>query len=387
MKNLNCLLVVGILILVLPGCSFDRESQITKNIYVENGLVSPKPLHLSEIADSVSYVAIQTDSTCLVGAHDRFQLTRDNIIIFGEKCLLFNRDGVFVRTIGKKGKGPGEYASSFGGFVFDNEVYIPNEKNLLVYDLNGNFTKTIYGDNNYLWKYPIGNNHYLGYRSYLEKLQPWCFSISSSTEDSLITLSNYTHLDVNNGIQSNDECIVAFDKNQLLFRELYNDTIFSINADKKIKPEYILNSGKFLLSLTSKSGWTKANMMEKMKEYNTNYFRTNAMLTSSKYVFLNYKYTGQNQVGYFSKKGGDFNTYIDKEKAGSFENDLDGGIRFIPSFGNSVTDELAMVIWPFDILQHLESHQESEFSKKISARFSALKETDNPVLMLVKLKE
>lgn len=371
---------------VLLSCSEDKKEQVPRQVFVEQGMSSQEELLLSDIAVSVSYVSLQTDTSCLVGAWDKFQLTDDFIVVFGERCSLFNRKGNFVRVIGRQGKGPGEYIGAHRGFVFNNKIYIPG-KNIQEYDLNGNFIKTIQGEYNYLWQYPIGNQHWLGYRSYNKKSQEWCFGITSENSDSLITLPIHEKLTADNMNMGYDECVVANDSARTLFREQYNDTVFSITPDMKIEPEYVLNTGKFLLPLSSKTGWTRENIQKKLEEYDSNYFKTNAIIPTDTYLFFSFIHAGKNQIGYFNRKGGEFHTKINKKENGFFENDIDGGPGFFPLAGNREGNELISVVWPFEFLEYLKSAGESDFYKNWKEKFSTLKETDNPVVMIAKLKE
>lgn len=371
---------------ILSGCSESKKTNEVRQVFVEKDLNTPEELLLSDIAVSVSYVPLQTDSSCLVGANDRFQLTNSYLVAFGERCLLFTRKGNFVRAIGKQGKGPGEYIGAHRGFVSNNKIYIPG-KNIQEYDLNGNFIKTIQGEYNYLWQYPIGNQHWLGYRSYNKKSQEWCFTITSENSDTLITLPIYEKLTADNMNMGYDECVVTNDNTRTLFREQYNDTIFSITPDMKIKPAYVLNTGKFLLPLSSKTGWTRENFQKKLEEYNSNYFKTNAIISTNSYLFFSFIHARKNQIGYFSREGGEFHTSINKEENGFFENDIDGGPVFFPLTGNREYNELASVIWPLELLEMLKSKNESEFYKNYGDSFSSLQETDNPVVMIATLKE
>ncbi|MEA2005908.1 MAG: NHL repeat-containing protein [Acidobacteriota bacterium] len=58
------------------------------------------------------------------------------------RIQVFNKDGKFIRTIGKKGQGPGELASIVAGGIYDQKYVLVADDELLrvnVYDLEGNF--------------------------------------------------------------------------------------------------------------------------------------------------------------------------------------------------------------------------------------------------------
>lgn len=69
-----------------------------------------KELNVSEFADTIFYVPLETNSKSLLSGIFRTQLIEDGILISSlGKLFLFAKNGKFIRQIGKQGKGPGEY--------------------------------------------------------------------------------------------------------------------------------------------------------------------------------------------------------------------------------------------------------------------------------------
>lgn len=77
----------------------------------------------------------------------RVLFTDNHIIFFDDstkgKILLFKKNGEFVRTIGKKGQGPGEYTaiSDVAINIKKQLIYVITLPKILCYDLEGNFIK------------------------------------------------------------------------------------------------------------------------------------------------------------------------------------------------------------------------------------------------------
>jgi hypothetical protein len=70
----------------------------------------PGSLTLSKIANGIEYIPLQTNSEILLGSI-KFCVSENFIYVLNrdQKVLLFDRGGKFLRTIGNRGQGPGEY--------------------------------------------------------------------------------------------------------------------------------------------------------------------------------------------------------------------------------------------------------------------------------------
>ena len=151
----------SILILLCPllfACG-GKKSADSANADTQNGLVTfhlnappskVEPLLLSELADSVSYVALETTKESLtdraIQCGDRYY----TVIRNDEKLLCFDKNGKYLHQIGRKGKGPEEYPwmVDYDYFKVDpvtDCVYINSDSCTKVYDENGKYAKTIKG--------------------------------------------------------------------------------------------------------------------------------------------------------------------------------------------------------------------------------------------------
>ena len=81
------------------------------------------PLVLSEIAESVTAIELELTDESTVNPDDirRIFLLEENVIVVdSKKIFLFDAKGKFVRIIGSKGQGPGEYIR-ISNAVLDNK--------------------------------------------------------------------------------------------------------------------------------------------------------------------------------------------------------------------------------------------------------------------------
>ena len=104
-------------------------------------------LKASYFADTVIYIPLETTSESLVGSIRSLWMNDSYILVNSRNTplLLFQRDGKFVRKIGKLGRGPGEYEGLENFCVIQDTIYIPNsgKRNVLRYKLDGTFCDEI----------------------------------------------------------------------------------------------------------------------------------------------------------------------------------------------------------------------------------------------------
>lgn len=109
-----------------------------------NNFKNYKEIKLSEIADSVEYVKLENLPECLIKDAWSVQVSDSFIFVAQYNSLLqFDRKGKFIRQIGKKGRGPKEYANVYGLCINrdDQRLYVNAGKSqkIQVYDFEGEY--------------------------------------------------------------------------------------------------------------------------------------------------------------------------------------------------------------------------------------------------------
>lgn len=96
-------------------------------IFEINPTEASEKINISEFADSVKYIKLQTDQNCIIGRIVKLIIKKKYIYVCDVSQMIifvFDKNGHFVAKLDKKGNGPEEY-SGFGGlFVDDNEEFI-----------------------------------------------------------------------------------------------------------------------------------------------------------------------------------------------------------------------------------------------------------------------
>ena len=146
----KCCFVLLILLFV-AGCtapSTEKHSGIPVTVPLSKG---NNPILLSNIADSLHYIQLETIDECLIGGIKKIYAVGDKLIIFDrditKSIYFFERDGTFINKISRIGQGPGEYVSITDIAIKeeDEEIIIWDirTRKLLVYNFDGTFISNI----------------------------------------------------------------------------------------------------------------------------------------------------------------------------------------------------------------------------------------------------
>jgi hypothetical protein len=126
---------------MLFGCSnrFDGNTKLEIIDLVEGiGHSTGDIIFLSEVAEDIDFVALETNDQCLIGRNPYLFFSDTNIIVFDsqqDKIFLFDRKtGKFIRETGRKGQGPGEYTDLSALFVVSGD-------NLFLWDYKGSILR------------------------------------------------------------------------------------------------------------------------------------------------------------------------------------------------------------------------------------------------------
>ncbi|MDX9783120.1 MAG: 6-bladed beta-propeller [Bacteroidales bacterium] len=357
-------------------------------------ILEEKEISLSEIADDILYVPL--DDSILISSINTVyppKFTNDRIYLFDSNLgiLVFSRSGQFLRKIGKMGRGPGEYAF-VNTFTVDPEsgtVYLVDLKSIKIYSKNGN----------YLRSFMI--NEYQGSVDEMEFFNKNLF-VTFDLQYGDNFKYEWVFLDTfGNIINKKDRSIPIFKSNylngggtfiqnsKLNFWHNFTDTIISISDDFTIEPNFLLAGGDFRLP--------KQYVDDPMKRL-PEYMSMEQILETNQFLILRYLfYKGENSLVLIDKeKRESFLSYWSYDDYRGLLNDLDGGLRFQPrgylfengreyliEFKDAIRFKTYVNSNDFENARSVDPEKKKIF-KEVSDR---LKETDNPVLVLVRLKK
>lgn len=350
---------------------------------------------LSEIAESIEYIPLETTDESLVGNVLDVQLTEDYIFISQRirdkrPLLQFDRSGNFIRQIGKIGRGPEEYVA-MRGFSIDKDrkrIYVLASYNGTVhtYSFDGDYIKSFKFPQSYgsiVWS---KDSSFICYHESLTGTEKNIFEERNSNNEVEQYVRNtflWQHkLNYVTGFGNNKLKVFYRLNDKLHFKSTYNDTVFTYNGDKII-PKYFLDLKDYRLPEQLRMEVT-GNMVT-----SPNYYWVSPQETS-RYLFIFYcTYRTVPDFGLIT---------FDKTKMAGwallksvFVNDLNGGPSFYPDY---VSDSLAVCYESaFNMKRILNKADTANKTTKLKEqlillkhKFKDLDESDNPIITIIKLK-
>lgn len=350
-------------------------------------------LHLSDIADSLSYIKLATDTSNLIGVIDKIIPLKDRILIVDkditQTIYIFDKSGKFIRKINKKGRGPGEYLS-----LNDVAVDVSN-KRLIVHDdmaqkisiftYEGEFIEKIRLDFITTSIAYLGNNRLACYCDYINNPN---YSIRSKspnlilfdlqtrkTQSKLFFNSTINRLGIT-GFINNLSSTYSNDTVHLIMP--LNDTVYSI-CNNKVQPEYYVDLGVTpqMRELQRTASSSKSAQETSQEDSKPQYPVICNMLESD-------RHNNKSYYGFYNPRRKTFKEGVriwekNTDNRIPVVNDLDKTIPFMPMATDGKNFYYVMESFYFDYFRNSDNPQIANLSKTITAN-------DNPVIVVAHIK-
>ncbi|MCK5820739.1 MAG: 6-bladed beta-propeller [Bacteroidales bacterium] len=363
---------------------------------------------LSEIANDIEYIKLETTTKCYVGRVSKIYFSEQNIFIisggrlFGENIYMFDKSGKFIRKIGVKGKGPGEYTNALDIQV-DSEnqiIFILNNSpsELLLYSLNGKYIRKIS-----LFDFDLVDRFMLLEQNNIMIYQPMKYSSSKNDfQFNIIDYDGKLNYDIPivnlknvrpvTGIADKAFFHIGNDSNE--FSSANSDTIYRLLSPRNYKAVYYYYFGKHRCPDDIFHNVVKWN------DERSNYLLKSWETISRNYLFNHFTIHDEFYLSIFSIKDSKFifNYKFEFPRVPNPDgliNDIDGGhgITFL-FFMNATNDnKLVKSIQAIDFIDMLEKDyfksKKTKFPEKQKMLIELAKgmdENDNPVLQVIHLK-
>jgi hypothetical protein len=393
MKSNTILEVLSAVIVIIMGSCKTQNKNL---IVFSPGKFKENNISLSLICDDVNYIPL--DNQFALGLINNLSFSNNSIYLsaLNTGVMVFGDKGEFLRKIGAIGRGPGEYRFSTD-FVVDDKtenVFICDQDVVKIYSKRGRFLRSFsihsYGD--YVDGINLIDNKLFAFYnlgSYSSK-SDW---VVFDTSGKMIT----THERTIPGFESNYGGGASTYKfnGRLHYWNSFVDTVYAIRQDLTIEPSFIFNAGKLRIpkakvTLEELSKYIIIqNVLETRQYIDIRYFYC---FPVNKYVHVLIDKTNSNAYSSLFKASG----FYMAEYSGGIINDYDGGPDFLPEryFVREGCEYLVGIVYPYQIIALVKSDEfkdnvpkNPEKKKVLLSLTNNLKETDNPVLMIVRLKE
>ena len=358
---------------------------------------SGKPVYLSDIASSVRYVALETTNKYLIG-EKAVQIIPCGGLIFvlqhQKPVGVFDSDGKFLRTIGRIGRGPGEFNFDYTGWPDETTkcLYIWNADagTIMAFSWDGKHMVDIKPAIKPGTFVPLGNNRFVTWTFMQEHDDTGFYRIVIHDVAGKTLKKIYEpkkKYDFSRGIAIMTPLFTPAEGG-FLYNTWENDTILRFLADGSCQPALAWNPGK----LKMPSDFMTADYNRYMREKDNYMLDFNALESSTRW-FASFYYKGRKELLMLDKKSG-MNLHVanqDTATKGLF-NDIDGGPSFWPNQRSAGANTFFTVIQAIDLISP-DAKKPSGLpvkdpvqAKKLRELVARLTENSNPVLMLVELR-
>jgi hypothetical protein len=389
---------------LLVTISFSCNSHQTDLYEIDPRNFIDNKITLAEIADDINYTPL--DNSIPLGKIRRLRIANNYIYLstMDAGIMQFDRNGKFIRKIGNRGRGPEEYLYDqyFAVDEFTGNIFVLDLNKLKVYSRTGIFLR------DFTYKDPISwvagdieiYNSFLFFPDYIRKGNSKFNWIFLDTVGNLVSKKeNFVP-----PFQTNatiDGCIYRFE-NKLFYFNIFNDTIFSISPD-------LTSAGEYLFAQWDHR-WPKKRIEairfpETGPSWFYSVFQPLSMFETKRFIWLFYSYREKSPICLIDKKtkkiflAYKYDKTIENREYSSpyLLNNLDGGMpctNSINYYTENNEEYITTLINVFDLKVYISSDgfkniiaKYPEKKKELEKLANSLKETDNPILMLVRLKK
>lgn len=380
-------------LILMISCRNENTTQYSPIILnIENATL--KNEKLSTFSEGITYIPLQNKVP--INYIQKILISKIYIVVVElRNIFLFDISGNYIREIGSRGRGPGEfqYIIDVAYDFYANGIYIlTSNKQILKYSINGNYIETF---------------------SFAQQID---FDKISSLDEDLIVLSsgNSNGTDNFNWIVINEKGIIVNSKvnhqqfnypqktanlyshlicnsnKQCLYLSQFNDTIFVIKPNE-FYPKYIIPQNRIEID----EYLNQAKLAREGKNLDRRVLLPINLIETKNYIFYEYYLERKTHLVYYNKV---LNiTYkIKNNNNTAFENDIDGGFSFLPKYLVEIGNSEYFLNWieTYKFKEYIKSekfktsqYKYPEKKKELEKLADNLRENDNPVLMLVKLKD
>jgi hypothetical protein len=402
--------IIGLIIVFLIGCN--RQKSVEQNRDYITVSVNPKKalksINMSEIFSEIEYIPLENADKHVIGEIHQLIAYKNRFYIFDrfhtQSVFCFQQDGKFLFELNRKGTGPGEYVKLKNVSIdYDNDyllLYCGQIKQILVYDLDGNYVKSYRTKD--IWANDFsytGNGYAAFYGCYTSNPQ---YSKNGMTPNLLIAKTDdykILHTDLffpseikMSVVVGNAKHFSSYHNGTVSLLAEYNDTVFHISEGKS-EPAYYVDFGdmkkdKSFYSLLR----NPTTVLGQIPEYEKT--RDICIITALEEtktdIVFGYRHKNTFHYVFYNKETGqviDVCSDNSKNNDDPIYNDIDGCTFAFP--WSTDGESFFGVIESYSILEMKESIRASTAAgkDKLLKILDGMSEFDNPIIVKMKMKK
>jgi len=401
MKALNKTLIITIFMICLHTTNNYAQDPI--KAFDLTKLPKTSNVKLSDLGFvDIEYIPLESKEQCMISRIDDI-IFGDNYFLthFSTNINMFKYDGTFAAKIGTEGRGPNEFIVVHDVDICRNDqnIYLADgwQKKFYVYSETGEFIKTFRAPIKAAIRVPIFAA--ISFRFTEDGILTYNMNASANVENS------YSFIDTSGDIIKNfpnkypwilkQKSTAIFEENlfyhynsKLYKKEVYSDTIY-VFENLNFKPHLVIEHGDKLLTTKARSDYEPRILFGK-------FISQKNLFEFGDYIYYEFTYGtiggGNNTLKGFIGSKKDYTQFLINTEQGLI-NDLDGGPNILPK---TIKDNNTLVSWIEALkLKKLVASQSfknstpkyPEKKKELERLANSLKETDNPVLIMTRLKK
>ena len=232
--------------LLLASCDPAPQSNCTIIDLRNHSLLPEEPIPLSEMAESVQLIFLETNDSVLISYIREIKIEREKLYVCATNgAFVFDVDGLFLNTVGANGRGPNEYLNLYGLFPSNDVVWIIDNvgKKVLKFRDSGAFLGSFVAEKRHTGYYHSGGDNFIGFipdNGQSDTDIMLAFFNSTGMVDSILYRNPILQSNIAWGL-TNEASFIQMGA-QIKFKHVFNDTIYKI-MDNKLMPEFVLNLG------------------------------------------------------------------------------------------------------------------------------------------------
>lgn len=352
------------------------------------------PVSWDEIIQKVTLVPLETHDSAVLGLSKNIAVNDRIYFLCNNRLQLFNRDGKYLYSVGRQGRGPGEYGQITDFCITEaGDICILDYQKIMRYTASGTFQKeyslTEYCDTCINPNFLCWINDDLQY-----------FWISGNSEFETLPESDRFHLyKMHNGkIQQSyykafsvttsgaSKFVPKKDGDYYLLPSDYDNFICTIDQNG-ISKSYVLDFGRyhvnfedFTYGFSSEVGYNNL-----MKLIQGNYgYNIHMFVDMGETIFMAFRLKAENTYGFYNK-------ITHKTILLSSECVIDNQLPFLPlTFDRLNSEILVGVIQPYELLQYWEENDIEPSESRLMGpddvlHLQEIEEMDNAVLVFIRI--